>query len=922
MNQKEKSINKNIYNQISKKGQIENDKRLLIKKFGFRNLSYSNLHIESTTSNKNYSKNDYSLSSLKNDIKIKKNLNESSNIKLNTLQNINNATRKQNSKNKNIIKDYQFSSISLTKYSSKKKLINRNNKSMAILPISPILDISGMPDYSLSNIKKIIYNNNESKNINVSTINTGTHNSTNTNQNIYSNKDILEISSKKKLIKKNKSNPKYNNKSGNKNNSSTPNLLINIKKEIVQKKEKPCKIFDNKDLYNKAKNEIDIHNKNKNSNINIKKENTLQNKNNKKQKIYSSSEKLNKSEDKNEKDIKKYNNTGSNDNSEDTKKESHLDFQKIINDKILSNIDKKNIINGIISNNMKINFNNKKNSRNNNNQNNNINEQVTINVENNNKENNINKIEENDEFKYKSTQKISLTNIIDINMKIELKDIIKKDSSCTNNENNNNNTINSGIDNNNYNYNCEEDEKDDIINYNHNNDKINEIKYMDINNENVHNINNINNEEDSSIRTNKNIYKKLCDLNNIKEMSKQEEKEIQGDQDIKSVQTQTTVDKNNNNLLSKFMKQPIYNISPRFITNEASLNTKHNLPNKAFMFINDIEKENKKLPVLDINKLLSLNDKSIYTLLSYSYDNYSSIISINKTVKNKINNTLKNIFKHVIDDFKFKYNTFLNVIDYSFNPKTFIINHKKSHLINLEIKCKIITKEIRKSYEIGCNYISFNKVYDYIWIFDVQKKEDIKLWLCTELDLINNSYKKFTYTSQVSSFCYNDEILLQLNIFSKGNNIEPNSIEWTPPVETPILPNVYEKTIFISSIEFDQLRACEVETQVLFWKYKLPADDKGIINDFKKIFGKYFKIKDICYDISKYYFYKFEMKANKIGLIKQNKFSTFDINIIDNNSNVKNEIQCLYLMNSNYYTKKMDIRLGTNITIYIVDMKR
>ena len=64
------------------------------------------------------------------------------------------------------------------------------------------------------------------------------------------------------------------------------------------------------------------------------------------------------------------------------------------------------------------------------------------------------------------------------------------------------------------------------------------------------------------------------------------------------------------------------------------------------------------------------------------------------------------------------------------------------------------------------------------------------------------------------------------------------------------------------------------------------------------------------------------MKANKIGLIKQNKFSTFDINIIDNNSNVKNEIQCLYLMNSNYYTKKMDIRLGTNITIYIVDMKR
>ena len=64
------------------------------------------------------------------------------------------------------------------------------------------------------------------------------------------------------------------------------------------------------------------------------------------------------------------------------------------------------------------------------------------------------------------------------------------------------------------------------------------------------------------------------------------------------------------------------------------------------------------------------------------------------------------------------------------------------------------------------------------------------------------------------------------------------------------------------------------------------------------------------------------MKADKIGLLKQNKFSTFDINIIDKKSNLKNEIQCIYLMNSNYYTKKMDIKLGSLVTIYIVDMKR
>ena len=64
------------------------------------------------------------------------------------------------------------------------------------------------------------------------------------------------------------------------------------------------------------------------------------------------------------------------------------------------------------------------------------------------------------------------------------------------------------------------------------------------------------------------------------------------------------------------------------------------------------------------------------------------------------------------------------------------------------------------------------------------------------------------------------------------------------------------------------------------------------------------------------------MKAKQIGLLKQNEFSDFDINIVSNKLNVENEIQCIYLMNSYYYTKKMDIRIGTKIILYIVDMNR
>ena len=412
----------------------------------------------------------------------------------------------------------------------------------------------------------------------------------------------------------------------------------------------------------------------------------------------------------------------------------------------------------------------------------------------------------------------------------------------------------------------------------------------------------------------------MKDINKPEKQEIQEKQEIKGEPDIKSGQTQATVEKKKR--IEKYIKHPIYNLTPKLAINEIYLNNNYMLPDKSFMFINDIEKENKNLPNLDIYKLLKLDDKSIYNLVSYTYDNYFSIISANKLIRNKINNSFKNIFQHAIDDFKLKYNQILDVLDFSFNSKNFILNHKSNHIFNLEIKCKIITKENKKSYEIGCNYISYNKAYDYIWKFDVQKKDDIKIWICTELDIINNTFKNFSYTSQVSSFCYNDEIILQLNIFSKGNNIDPNSIEWIYPVESFASSEIYEKKEFISPIEYDQLRACEVETQILFWKNKLLKDDKGIIDDLKNIFEKYFIIKKIHFDVSKFYFYKFEMKANKIGLIKRNKFSTFDINIIDNRSNIKNEIQCLYLMNSNYYTKKMDIRLGTDFVLYIIDIKR
>ena len=912
MKTKESSKKDKIYNQISKNEILENDKKLLIKNLGLNNLSHSNLReIKNSYNDNNYT--NCKLSNTK--YEIKNPLKLSPEIYINTNKNLNNVFKNYTisheiAENRHKINNLENTNNSLSNksFAYKKKLLNRNTKSMASLPIRLKLNSKVVNDYSLNKIKNLLY---EGRNNNISSYDkTTAQNSIKTNQNLNSNNDLIRIYSKIKPIKKNKTKNKLGSNISNK--KSTPNLLISIKKNI-KNKEKPCKIFSNSILNNKNKDKIIIDSPNKNKSINknnkIKKiSNTVKKNNNKSKYIFCSLEKILHEIDNKKEKVKKYNNTVESKNySENTKKESNVDLQKIFNEKIINKLGKENIINGIISNNMKENLKNNKNSRNNNNNNDkNINEQITINLFNNEKNVlNDNNAQNNN---YVSTQKISLTHI-DTNIKNDLNNIINKDS--------NNSCINK-----NYDVNDEEDKKE--------NNFQNEENFSDIDKNNIKNNNSSENQkrsndnnydENSSIKTQKNILKKLCDFENMQEMSKQEEEQlIQGEVDNKSAQTQTTVDKNN--IISKFIKQPIYDISPRFFINEMPLNSNHILPNKQFMLIKEIEQENQSFPIINVKNILKLNDKSIYNLLSFTYDNYSSIISISKLIKNKINNSLKKIFQHAIDEFSSKYKNFLNVIDYSFIPKEILLNHKKTHIFNLEIKCKIITKETKKSYEIGCNYISNNKAYDYIWKFDLQDKNDIKLWLCTELDIINNSYKKFSYTSQVASFCYNDEIILQFNIFSKGNNIDPKSIEWTDPVESYVAPGVYEKSNFISSISFDQIRACEVETQVLFWKKKLPDDSKGIINDFKKIFEKYFEIKKIYFDESKFYFFKIEMKAKKIGLLKQNKFSSFDLNIIDYKSNIKNEIQCIYLINSNYYTKIMDIRIGTDIILYIIDMKR
>ena len=364
------------------------------------------------------------------------------------------------------------------------------------------------------------------------------------------------------------------------------------------------------------------------------------------------------------------------------------------------------------------------------------------------------------------------------------------------------------------------------------------------------------------------------------------------------------------------------NLSPRTDLNSFSKINNYDKPyQKQYKFISDIQKNTEKLPSLDIKSFLNLKDYSIFRLMGFMY-NYSSVLfRANSLIKKKIKNSFCNIFSEPIKQFSDSYSSFLKVINFYFENRKLLINKKIMHTFNLVIICKVITKKTNKSYNISYNYISNDKEYDNLWKIDIKSKSDIKIWLHTELFKENNFFKKFTYSSQISSFSYGDEIKFEINIFNQKKQINPKSIRWLPPVITDIEFNIYEANKFITNQIFDPLRCNEIEIQTLIWK-EIPINNKNeFLQEFSNIFKKNFDIKNIYTYTSKHIFYKIKLIAKRKGIFAKNHFLFFDLNIIDYSEPLKNEVQSIYLMNSNYYNKKMDIRVGTLVIFYMTDYK-
>jgi hypothetical protein len=166
-------------------------------------------------------------------------------------------------------------------------------------------------------------------------------------------------------------------------------------------------------------------------------------------------------------------------------------------------------------------------------------------------------------------------------------------------------------------------------------------------------------------------------------------------------------------------------------------------------------------------------------------------------------------------------------------------------------------------------------------------------------------------------------IEMRINIFSKNGAIDPLSFKWLDVIITKTPEHTlydYEKSLVKSNIQYDKLRCCELENIIHVWKNEKSLSKKQNIEEFKICFQNYFKIKEVVYDFSKFYIYKFKLQACTPGIIKKNKFTNCDIEIVQGDTPITNETQCLGLLNINQIANKIQLRVNTCVLFYITDL--
>ena len=342
------------------------------------------------------------------------------------------------------------------------------------------------------------------------------------------------------------------------------------------------------------------------------------------------------------------------------------------------------------------------------------------------------------------------------------------------------------------------------------------------------------------------------------------------------------------------------------------------------------------LDCYDLMNLLQTN-KSLIFLINIAISNayYHQIKKYLNKYKNdfellkssliysKVKNALKIDF---VINIRFLKNTFNNNIKIDrqnelFNienvkemePKCFQIIYFYKYFKSLNPKKRLQTKENTKKVNM----------YDY-YTYDLYSENDEipNIYLNKEQLIFNNnnikSEDKLVFIQPILPFKIKDKGIINLEIYSSNNDfINPSSIKIV--LKSFELKNYLEK---LKTKGYNNLRICEYENTCFHWKYInseriLNSNFREIINKVKKNFEPYFKIINISYESIGFFIFKINLVAVIPGKIDNKKMNNdFGINLIIRKKReiIENEIKKnnLLLERRELY----ELRVGDTITLY------
>ena len=123
------------------------------------------------------------------------------------------------------------------------------------------------------------------------------------------------------------------------------------------------------------------------------------------------------------------------------------------------------------------------------------------------------------------------------------------------------------------------------------------------------------------------------------------------------------------------------------------------------------------------------------------------------------------------------------------------------------------------------------------------------------------------------------------------------------------------------------MRDCENELAINVWHDDFTINEyiekntkyKDFLPKLKKTFQEYFQITETKYDISKFVFIRMTLKAKKTGILKANIFSNKDIEIVEKETSLVKECVPINFVNTFSLSKKLKIKIGTIVDIYLIE---